>query len=193
MFLNHAKQILRKFLLLRPRSLDNSKKLEWIAPTLSSLQDKQNEWSLYRVLSTGSEVRMNDTNHFYSSRPTKWMVAFIGFRHIYEKKLVFKLQNVQPYLDSFNMENTNWKFPKIVFVYQLKENRFYHLAELWELIDIFRTRDGFWTWLRHTAPWRWCFDRKGQRQRWVWSRSTKERKRQTKKTNFFRERQVRVF
>ena len=28
---------------------------------ISALQDKQNEWSLYRVASTGSKVRMNNT------------------------------------------------------------------------------------------------------------------------------------
>ena len=42
-----------------------------ITPIVSTLQDKQNEWSIYRVKSTGSKVRMNNNKHFYSSRKTK--------------------------------------------------------------------------------------------------------------------------
>ena len=33
-------------------------KLDWITPVISSLQDKQNEWSLYRVSSIGLRVMM---------------------------------------------------------------------------------------------------------------------------------------
>ena len=35
-----------------------SQKLLWIAQIVSTLHDKQNEWSLYRVSSTGSKVRI---------------------------------------------------------------------------------------------------------------------------------------
>ena len=43
-------------------------KLKLITPIISTLQDKQNEWSLYRVSSAASKVRMNNTdNPFYSS------------------------------------------------------------------------------------------------------------------------------
>ena len=46
-------------------------KLQRITPITSSLQDKQNEWSFYGFSSTGSKVRTNNTNHFYSSKQTK--------------------------------------------------------------------------------------------------------------------------
>ena len=46
-------------------------KLERITPPISILQDKQNEWSFYGFLSTGSKVRANNTNYFYSSRQPK--------------------------------------------------------------------------------------------------------------------------
>ena len=48
-------------------------KLEWTTAIISTIQNKQNEWSLYRVSSAGSKVRMNNINHFYSSRQTKRM------------------------------------------------------------------------------------------------------------------------
>ena len=46
-------------------------KLERITPIISTLQDKQNERSFYGFSSTGSKVRTNNTDHFYSSRQTK--------------------------------------------------------------------------------------------------------------------------
>ena len=42
-------------------------KLERITPIISTLQDKQNERSFYGFSSTGSKVRTNNTDHFYSS------------------------------------------------------------------------------------------------------------------------------
>ena len=45
-------------------------KLESKTPIISTLHDKNNKWSLYWVSSTGSKVRMNNTNHFYSSGQT---------------------------------------------------------------------------------------------------------------------------
>ena len=46
--------------------------LEQITPIISTLQDKQNEWSFYGFSSTGLKViRTNNTNHFYSSREAK--------------------------------------------------------------------------------------------------------------------------
>ena len=50
-------------------------KLELLTPIISTLQDKQNKCSLYRVSSTVSKVRMINTNHLYSSRQAKWMVV----------------------------------------------------------------------------------------------------------------------
>ena len=43
-------------------------KLECITQIISTLQDKQNEWSFYRVSSTDSKVRMNNTIPFFSVR-----------------------------------------------------------------------------------------------------------------------------
>ena len=43
-------------------------KLERITPIISFLQDKQNERSFYGFSPTGPKARMNNTNHFYSSR-----------------------------------------------------------------------------------------------------------------------------
>ena len=45
--------------------------IEGITPFISSLQGKHNEWSLYRVSSTGSKVRMSVANYFHFSRQTK--------------------------------------------------------------------------------------------------------------------------
>ena len=42
-------------------------KLERITPVISTLQDKQNEWSFYGFSLTGPKVRTNNTNHFYFS------------------------------------------------------------------------------------------------------------------------------
>ena len=42
-------------------------KLQRITPIISTLQDKQNERSFYGFSSTGSKVRTNNTDHFYSS------------------------------------------------------------------------------------------------------------------------------
>ena len=43
-------------------------KLEWIKQNISTLQDKQNKRKFYRVSSTDSKVRMNNTIPFFSVR-----------------------------------------------------------------------------------------------------------------------------
>ena len=51
----------------------------------------------YGVSSTGSKVRMNNTNHFYSSRQTKWSlyrVSSTGSKTIITP-IIFTLQNKQ--------------------------------------------------------------------------------------------------
>ena len=67
-----------------------------ITPIISALQDKQNEWSFYWLLSstlqdkqnensfywfswTGSNVGTNNTKHFYSSRQEKLMPVVLWF------------------------------------------------------------------------------------------------------------------
>ena len=50
-------------------------KLEWITPIISTLEDNQNEWSIYGFSSTGSKVRSNNTtNPFYQS-----LISIYGF------------------------------------------------------------------------------------------------------------------
>ena len=48
-----------------------AQKLERLTPIISTLQDKQNEWSFYGFSSTGSKVRRINTKQF------EW--SFIGF------------------------------------------------------------------------------------------------------------------
>ena len=42
-------------------------KLEWITPIISTLQDKQNEWSLYGVSSIALKVKMNNTHSLFEN------------------------------------------------------------------------------------------------------------------------------
>ena len=50
----------------------------FVTQHISTFQ-KKNECSLYRVSPTGSKIRMNNTNHFYSLKQTKWMVNWQDF------------------------------------------------------------------------------------------------------------------
>ena len=63
-------------------------KLEWITPIISTLHDKQNKCSLYRVSSAAPKSRMTNTNHFYFSRKTTARFHR-PIQNISEKQLLF--------------------------------------------------------------------------------------------------------
>ena len=82
-FLNFEELVRKSFLCPPPHLKIAPQSL--IIPIICTLQDKQNEWSFYGFSSTTDslKVRTNNTNNFYSSRQTKWVVilwVFINYR-----------------------------------------------------------------------------------------------------------------
>ena len=52
---------------------------------VSTLQDKQNEWSFYGFSSIGSKGRTNKPNHFHSLKTYKMNGYFMGFRKLAQR------------------------------------------------------------------------------------------------------------
>ena len=57
-------------------------KLERITPIISTLQDKQNEWSFCRFSKIGSKARKNKTDHLYSFEISEMMGHCRDFRSL---------------------------------------------------------------------------------------------------------------